>query len=113
MTECQWRWRHLPHLKPMLVGCHYRPSSAKNVNLDNTCEMLDLTCDFSYEIYFEEDLKIEENALKREKQIKICHMHVGSHKLPTRLLTLLNDATQTSTCIAAKLCSKMIHTYWL
>lgn len=64
------------HLKPMLVGCHYRPSSAKHVNLDNTCEMLDLTCDFSYEIYFEGDLKIEGNALncpKRKRNQNVSH----------------------------------------
>ncbi len=57
--ETFWLQTQLPHLKPMLTGCCYRPPSANKVYLAKICEMLGQTCDSNYEIYFMGDLNID------------------------------------------------------
>lgn len=49
----------LSHLKPMLIGCCYRPPGMNNVHHDKICDLLDHGCDFNYEIYFMGDLNID------------------------------------------------------
>ena len=56
--EILWVQIHLPHLKPMLMGCCYRPPDAKIAYLDKMCEMLHKACEFHNEIYFMGDNNI-------------------------------------------------------
>jgi hypothetical protein len=39
-VEGKWLQVHLPHRKPILVGCCYRPPSADTQYLDSMCERL-------------------------------------------------------------------------
>lgn len=57
--EVLWVQINLPYLKPLLVGCCYRPPSANVSYLDTLCEMLDNACDLDNEIYFLGDLNID------------------------------------------------------
>ena len=56
-VEVIWLQVHLPHIKPILVGCCYRPPSADTQYLDNMCERL--VCDINREVYFLGDLNID------------------------------------------------------
>ena len=53
-----WLQVHLPHLKPILVGSCYTPTSANSQYLDNMGEMLDNACDINREVYFLGNLNI-------------------------------------------------------
>ena len=57
-VEMLWLQVHLPHLKPILLGCCYRPPSSSSQYLDNLCEMFDRACDEKREIYVLGDLNI-------------------------------------------------------
>lgn len=59
--EVLWMQINLPHLKPLLIGCSYRPPNAKLNYLGKLCEMLDTVGDFDNEIYFLGDLNIDWN----------------------------------------------------
>lgn len=50
---------HLQHAKPILVGCVYRPPSAKIQYLDEICDMFDAVCDQKREIFILGDLNID------------------------------------------------------
>lgn len=43
--EALWLQVHVPHLKPLMVGCGYRPSGANCYYLQRLCEMIDKVCD--------------------------------------------------------------------
>lgn len=62
-VEAIWLQLHLPHLRPVLVGCCYRPPNATGNYLDQMCEMLDRACDTTNEIYFLGDFNIDWNSL--------------------------------------------------
>jgi hypothetical protein len=59
IVEVLWLHVHMPHLKPLLLGCCYRPPSANSQYLDNMCEMLDSICVVNRELYFLADLNID------------------------------------------------------
>ena len=53
-----WLQVHLPHLKPLLSWCRYRPS-ANSQRLNNMYTMLDSVCDVNREVCFLGDLNID------------------------------------------------------
>ena len=52
VIEVLWLQVHLPHVKPIILGCFYRPPSANSQYLNNMCELLDSVCDLNRECYF-------------------------------------------------------------
>jgi hypothetical protein len=50
VIEVLWLQVHLAHLKPFLLGCCYKPTSAHRQYLNNMCEMLDSLCDVNREV---------------------------------------------------------------
>lgn len=116
-VEALWLQIHLPHLKPFLVGCCYRPPSANSLYLDLVCEMLEVVCNFGFETYFLGDLNIDWQGScpmknKLQSMASACGLTQVVDK-PTRI-TMRRDGTHTATCIdhiftnAAELCSKII-----
>ena len=59
VIEVLWLQVDLAHLKPFLLGCCYRPTSANSQYLNNMCEMFDTVCDVNREVYFLGDLNID------------------------------------------------------
>lgn len=57
--EAIWIQLHVKHLKPLLIGCCYRPPNTKSVYLENVYQMLDLVTNTSSEVYLLGDLKID------------------------------------------------------
>ena len=51
-VEVLWLQVQLPYIKPMLIGCCYRPPNATTIYLDNICKVLDKACDANYEMFF-------------------------------------------------------------
>lgn len=116
--EVLWVQINLPHLKPLLVGCCYRPPSAKLDYLDKLCVMLDKVCDLDNEVYFLGDLNIDWNMfncpLKERMQAitNACNL-VQMVDKPTRVC-IKKDGSKSETCIdhiftnISYLCSKAI-----
>ena len=46
--EVIWLQINLPHIKPVLIGCVYRPPSANVDYLNQMCLMLDQACDLGH-----------------------------------------------------------------
>lgn len=117
-VEVIWLQVQLPHLKPVLIGCCYRPPDATIMYLDQMCEMLDRVCDLDNEIYFLGDINIDWNLKSctlRHKLLScadICNLTQVVTK-PTRV-NCKADGSKSSTCIdliftnVAELCSKAI-----
>lgn len=57
--EAFWVQVHLPHLKPIFVGCCYRPLDADADFLNELCEMIDRVSDMNSEIYLLGDISID------------------------------------------------------
>lgn len=57
--ESIWLQVHLPNVKPLLVGCCYRPPSSNVQYVDDICDMLQRVVDEDKEIYFLGDLNID------------------------------------------------------
>lgn len=116
-VEALWLQIHSSHLKPLLIGCCYRPPSANSSYLDMVCEMLENACNLGFETYFMGDLNIDWQGMcpmrnKLQCMASACGLIQVVDK-PTRI-KIRSDGTQTSTCIdhiftnAAELCSKVI-----
>lgn len=58
-VETLWLQVHLPHVKPMLIGCCYRPPSANSAYLDVICDLLEKGSKLNCEIYFMGDLNVD------------------------------------------------------
>ena len=114
--EALWLQVHLPHVKPLLIGCCYRPPSAKSEYLDTLCEMMIDVCDTGNEVYLMGDLNI--HWLSHECPLKNKVESVTNACALTQVITkntriCINSAGKmTSTCIdhiftnAVDLCSK-------
>ena len=50
---------HLPHLKPILVGCCYRPPGASAQYFNDVCDMIDRVSDSRSDIYLLRDMNID------------------------------------------------------
>lgn len=117
-VEALWLQVHLPHLKPLLLGCCYRPPSSDSQHLDNLCEMIDKVCDVNREIYLLGDLNINflsSGCPLKKKLLTVtnaCNL-VQVINQPTRVITNSTGVTS-STCIdhiytnAGELCSKAV-----
>lgn len=49
--EALWLQVNLPYVKPLFVGCCYRPPCANSLYLSELCDMIDGICDFGNEMY--------------------------------------------------------------
>lgn len=117
-VEVIWLQVQLPSLKPVFIGCCYRPPNATVMYLDQICEMLDRVCDINNEIYFLGDLNIDWNSrccALRNKLLSLtdaCNLSQVITK-PTRICSRA-DGSKSSTCIdliftnVAELISKVI-----
>lgn len=117
-VEMLWLEVHLPHLKPMLMGCCYRPPGSGNQYLDDLGEMFERACDENREIYVLGDLNIDFLASKCSLKKKILTI-----KGACNLVQVINQPTKecinktgliSSSCIdhiytnVAELCSKAV-----
>ena len=59
--EVIWLQMNLPHIKPVLIGCVYRPPSANVDYLNQMCLMLDQVFDLGHETYILGDTNIDWN----------------------------------------------------
>ena len=91
VIEVLWLQVHLPHLKPFLLGCCYRPASANSRYLNNVCEVLDGVCDVNREVYFLGDLNkycfLSKCLLKRKCTVTSACNLVQVINQPTRVFT--------------------------
>ena len=69
--EVLWLEAQIPHLKPILIGCCYRPPNSRIEYLDSICNMLDQVCDTNYEIYFMGDLNIDWNSINCSLNLRL------------------------------------------
>lgn len=113
--EVLWLQIQIPHLRPLLVSCCYRPPDSDTLYLDKVCEMLDKSSISGYEVYFMGDLNIDwasQNCPLKNKlsdAANICGLTQVIDK-PTRIC-LRKNGHRSSTCIdhvftnAPELCS--------
>lgn len=117
-VEALWLQVHIPHLKPILTCCCYRPPCSNAEYLNNICTMLQNVTDNDNEIYISGDMNIDWFAsncsLKRKlsNAATVCNLSQVIH-LPTRI-NVNWDESVTSTCIdhfftnCAEKCSKAV-----
>ncbi len=115
-VESIWLQVHLPNVKPLLVGCCYRPPSSNAQYVDNICDMLQRAVDENKETYFLGDLNIDWQSktctLKNRLlvMVNVCNL-TQIVNLPTRVSCNITG-TVSPTCIdhiytnAKELCSK-------
>lgn len=72
--EALWLQVHIPHLKPILVGCCYRLPNANSGYLDKICDMIEVeqlkstqievceVCDYANKMYLLGDFNINWNS---------------------------------------------------
>lgn len=116
-VEALWLQIQIPHLKPIIICCCYRPPRSDSKYLDNVCSMLQNATDTNYEVIFASDMNVDwsANCSLRKKLNEIASVCNLSQivNVPTRI-TINNDGSRTSTCIdhfytnAANKCSKVI-----
>ena len=88
--EAIWIQVHLPHLKPLLVCCCYRPPTSDAAYLEKICTMLQNVSDKNSEMYFVGDLNIDwlsKNCPMKRKlkdTATVCNL-VQMINLPTRI----------------------------
>ena len=116
VIEVVWLQVHLPHLKPIILICCYKPPSANSQYLNNMCEMLDSV--ERREVYFLWNLNIDwfssSCPLKRKllTVTSACNL-VQVISQFTRVFTS-TTGTRSSTCIdhiftnTVELCSKTV-----
>ena len=116
--EVIWLQINLPYVKPLLIGCVYRPPSAPMDYLDQLCLMLDKVCDLGHETYFLGDTNIDWNSCnctlkeKLQSTARACNLSQMVEK-PTRVC-IRRDGSKSETCIdhiftnCSHLCSKAL-----
>ena len=57
--EALWLQIHLPHTKPLIIGCCYRPPNSNVQYIEEICTMLQRATDEDREVYFLGDLNID------------------------------------------------------
>lgn len=79
--EVPWLKTYLPHRKPILLGCCYRPPSANNEYLDTICEMLENNTVGGQDIYLMGDFNIDWLAQNCPLKTKLrnCHKYVWTY----------------------------------
>ena len=113
--EAIWLHVYIPHLKPLLVGCCYRPPNTNSSYLDKLCDMIDKVGDFTNEMFLLGDLNINWNTIDCPlifffSSTDACGLTQVVTE-PTRVC-VKRDGSRTSTCIdhiftnTAELCTK-------
>lgn len=116
--EVLWLQVQLKHLKPILIGCGYRPPSAHYRYLDKMCELLDSACSTNNELYFMADMNVDWKSLScplRRKLTDTCAVSGLSQVIdrPTRI-SFNNKGEKVATCIdhlylnTPEVCSKAL-----
>ena len=117
-VEAIWIQVHLPHIKPLLVCCCYRPPASDAAYLGKICTMLQKVSDTDREIYFLGDVNVDwlsKNCPMKRKlndTATVCNL-VQMINIPTRI-NLNKSGVLSSTCIdhlftnSADKCSKSI-----
>ena len=101
--EVIWLQINLPHIKPLLIGCVYRPPSANVDYLNQMCLMLDQVCDLGHETYLLGDTNIDWNSsncsLKEKLQstARTCNL-IQMVDRPTKVC-IRRDGSKRETCI--------------
>lgn len=75
----------LPHVKPILLGCCYRPPSSNSQYLDNLCEMGERACNENSDMYFLGDLNM--NCLATSCPLKHKVLNVTRACNPIQVFT--------------------------
>lgn len=101
--EVIWLQISLPHAKPLLIGCVYRPPSANMDYLNQLCLMLDEVCDLGHEIYFLGDTNIDWNSsscpLKEKLQSTARTCNLTQMVDTTTRVCIRRDGGKSETCI--------------
>lgn len=116
--EFLWLQVHIKHLKPILIGCGYRPPSANSEYLDKMCEMLDSASSTNLELYFMADMNVDWESLSCPMRRKLVDISAASGLTqaidkPTRI-SFNNEGRRVATCIdhlylnTPEMCSKAI-----
>lgn len=71
-TNLEIIWLQVPHLKPILVSCCYRPPNSKTEYLDSICDMLHNLCDTKDEVFFLGDLNIDWSLKNSSQKTKLA-----------------------------------------
>lgn len=117
-VEALWLQVHLPHLKPILICCCYRPPSSNIDYLDKICTMLQKVTDSDYDIIFAADMNIDWFCGKCSLKKKLCDVASVCNlsqivNTPTRI-NINSEGLISSTCIdhfftnAREKCSKVV-----
>jgi len=118
--EAIWVEVHVPYMKPVLVGCCYRPPDAHVDYLTCLGEMLDKVSDVNCELYLLGDMNIDWNDDRCSKKKKllsyicVCNLHQIVN-VPTRIFSNRVGIT-TATCIdhiytnVPEMCSDVVST---
>ena len=101
--EVLWLHIHLPHIKPILLGCCYRPPKANSSYLDSICDSLDRVSNTNQEVYFLGDMNIDWNSPccpMKTKLMNVCATCSFSQTVgkPTRI-SFKCDGSKVATCI--------------
>ena len=73
--EVLWLQVCLNHLKPILIGCFYRPPNTNMLYLDKVCDMMEQVSFTGNEIYFLGDMNVDWNSRccpMRKKLMNVC-----------------------------------------
>lgn len=116
--EILWIQIHIPHSKPTLISCCYRPPNSNASYLDGLCENFDKVCDEGKNVFILGDLNINwfsKNCPLYKRlnfMTSVCHLSQIVNQA-TRF-TVSKDSFQTSTCIdhiftnVPELCSQAV-----
>ena len=87
-VEVIWLQIHLPHLKPIIVGNCYKPTSTNSRYLDRICEMLDNICESNRNLYFLGDLNIDWlSTQEKASNSNLCLQPGSGYQSPTMVVT--------------------------
>ena len=73
--ESSWVKVHLPHLKPVLIGCCYRPPGSDVQYLKDLCVLIDRVTDVNCDIFLLGDMNIDWFANQcpmKQKMVSLC-----------------------------------------
>lgn len=97
--ESLWVKVHLPHLKPVLIGCCYRPPGTDVQYLNDLCVLIDRVTDVNSDIFLLGDMNIDWFANQCPMKQKLVSLIAACNlsqmiSQPTRVFT--NSAGHTS-----------------
>jgi len=101
--ELLWTEIHLPYVQPILIGCLYRPPSAKAEYLNTIVQSLETVSNGDKEVMILGDFNIDWSSdtctMKQRLNLELSSLNLTQMvKDPTRICTNVNG-TETSSCI--------------